>query len=110
MIRDATRADVIEMIGEAPKPTLRLFAYERDGELLALCGWYYHNNVGVVVTEHKEGRVTKRDVAICKRELIRRMDEAHIPFVAELGKYGDTALRHGDFVHTHDNLYLREAR
>lgn len=97
-IRPATRADFIRFYDRPPPMTMKaLVAVNGDDEPVALGGYYLSDGRAVAFTDHKPGKITKRDMVRGGRALLELFKKLSIDVVA-VAKNGDaTALKHFGF-------------
>lgn len=79
--RPATKADFARVYEKVPF-TARAIAAERDGSFIGIGGFYYSEGRPVLFSRGEKSQLSKRDILICARAIMKMADQLKCPVFA----------------------------
>ncbi len=95
IIRPCTRADFIRFFDKEPPWAVRAICAEQDGTILGIGGYYLINGAAFVFTNQRG--MTKRQMVVAARAVVRFLAALSVPLLAQRGEEGDTVMKHYGF-------------
>ena len=102
LIRPATRKDFREFYGKLPTMSVKAIIGIKNGEIVALGGYYFRRNVAIAFTELKKEKLTRREVIKGGRAVMELLKNLGQPIYATSDTKEAVALKHFGFEQSGD--------